>query len=147
MKIQNPQYAKQVRAIFNKAHFIRHLGIRFKKCGPGWCETDLSLRAYHHQQDDFIHAGVIATLADHTAGAAAGTLVKEGEVVLTVEFKINLLRPAQGKKLRCRARVLKGGRNLSVVESEVFAVKKKTPLLVAKAMVTLAIVSLRAKPV
>ncbi|GAB5602508.1 PaaI family thioesterase [Thermus sp. FJN-A] len=117
------------------APFVNHLGVRLVEAGEGWCLTEMPVGPVHLQQDGFVHAGVQATLADHTAGAAATTLVALGEAVLTVEFKLNLLRPAQGERLRCRAQVLRGGRTLSVVESEVH-----TDRLVAKATVTLAIV-------
>ncbi len=80
-------------------------------------------------------------MADHTAGASAGTLVKEYEIVLIVEFKINLLRPAIGESLRCRANVLRAGKTLIVAESEVYAIKNGDEKLCAKAMVTLAVVS------
>lgn len=73
-------------------------------------------------------------MADHTAGSAASTLIQPGQYVLTVEFKINLLRPAAGAKLRCKAQVLKPGKTLSIVESEVFTNK-----LVSKATLTLAV--------
>ncbi len=54
-----------------------------------------------------VHAGVQATIADHTAGGAATTLIDKGQFVLTVEFKINLLRVTRGDSLLCRAQVLK----------------------------------------
>ena len=108
--------------------------------GPGWCETTLAVRPEHLQQDDLVHAGVLATLADHTAGCASGTVADPGKVVLTVEFKINFLRPAVGQQLRCRAEVLKPGRRLIVAESSVHAVNDGVEKLAAKAMVTLAVV-------
>ena len=102
--------------------------------------TNLIARPEHLQQDGFFHAGVQATLADHTAGAAAATLMAPGEIVLTAEFKINLLRPAQGERLRGRADVLRAGKTLTIVESSVFAQNDHQEKLVAKAMVTLALV-------
>ena len=77
-------------------------------------------------------------MADHSAGGAAGTLLKKGQLVLTVEFKINLLRPARGDYLRCSAEVLKPGRTLTIAESEVYAVTGDESKMVAKATVTLA---------
>jgi uncharacterized protein (TIGR00369 family) len=97
----------------------------------------------HYQHHDFVHAGVQATIADHTAGAAATTLIRDTELVLSAEFKINLLNTARGEALRCRAEVLKAGRMLVVVESEVFAVSGEKERLVAKATVTLAVVARR----
>jgi uncharacterized protein (TIGR00369 family) len=138
MKAKNREFRAVVQGIFGKAAFIRDVGIKLIDVGPGWCETILVVRDKHRQQDGVVHAGVMATLADHTAGAAANSLIAEDEYILTAEFKINFLRPARADRLRCRADVLKAGRTLTVAESEVFADGSK---LVAKAIVTLAVVA------
>jgi len=131
----------EVRRIFDQAPFIADLGVVLERIAPGECETSLRLEQRHLQQDGLAHAGVQATLADHTAGAAAATLVGPNEFVLTVEFKVNLLRPAHGERLRCRARVLKPGSRIDVVESELWAEDHGESKLVAKAMVTLAVLA------
>ena len=115
--------------------------MRLESLSPGACESSLALTRRHRQHDGFVHAGVQATLADHTAGAAAATLVGEGRIVLTIEFKINLLRATIGERLVCRARVLRPGRQVSVVDSEVFSVAAGRETLASKATVTLAVVS------
>ena len=140
MEPQNPNYLAQVRQIFKQAPFIAELGIELQDLGPGWCQTTLKVLPKHYQQDRFVHAGVQATMADHTAGAATAGLIKPSEIVLTVEFKINLLRPAMGQELSCRAKVLRPGRSLHVVESEVFARSGNQEKMTAKAMVTIAVV-------
>lgn len=127
--------------LFNKAAFIRDLGIKLKDLGSGTCETLLEILPRHLQQDDVIHAGVMATMADHTAGAAGASLVKKGEIVLTIEFKINILRPACGQSLRCKATVLRPGSRVTIAESEVFSREGEKEVMVAKAMVTLAVVA------
>ncbi len=128
-----------VTAIFSKAHFVNQLGVKLQDHGEGWCETALEVRVDHAQQNGFVHAGVLATIADHTAGAAAATMLNDDQWLLSAEFKINLLRAADGDALRCRATVLKHGRMLSVVESEVFSRSAGVEKLVAKATVTIAI--------
>ena len=138
--VQNSDYQVRVAEIFASAQFIQDVGYRLRDCGPGWCETELAVEPRHWQQDGFVHAGVQATMSDHTAGAAAGTLMGVDELVLTVEFKINLLRTAVADRLFCRADVLRPGRQLTVVESSVFAVVGEKQTLVSKAMVTLALV-------
>ncbi|WP_299312723.1 PaaI family thioesterase [uncultured Halomonas sp.] len=138
----NPDYRREVERIFQAAPFIRALGAEAREIAPGLCVTRLAVRQDHQQQDGFVHAGVQATLADHTAGAAGATLIPEGTIVLTAEFKINLLRPASGPELRCVGRVLKPGRTLIVVESEVYG-GPSGEALVAKATVTLAVVTPR----
>ncbi len=135
-----PDFRERVRAIFERAPFIGELGVALSDLGPGWCESVLRVSPKHLQQDGYIHAGVQATVADHTAGGAAGTVARPGDLVLTVEFKINLLRPARGDRLRCRATVLRNGRTITVAESEVFARNGGEEKLVSKATVTLALV-------
>lgn len=135
---ENPEYRERVQDIFDRAAFVKEVGIQLVDVGPGWCESSLALEPRHLQQDDFVHAGVVATLADHTAGAAAATMIKADRMVLTVEFKINLLRPALGESLRCRADLLKVGRRLIIAESSIFATSTDKEKLVAKATVTLA---------
>jgi uncharacterized protein (TIGR00369 family) len=136
----SPARSAQVAEIFSRSAFTVDLGVQLSAVGPGWCETTLELQPRLLQQNGFVHAGVQATLADHTAGAAAATLLDDGFTVLSIEFKVNLLRPAVGARLRCRAQVLRGGRTISVVESEVYAVAGGRDKLCAKATVTLAVV-------
>ena len=127
-------------SVFKDAPFIAHLGLSLEGLGPGWCEVGLELQPWHLQQTGVAHAGVIATVADHCAGAAASTQLSPGEFVVTAEFKINLLRGARGERLHCRAEVLKPGRTLSVVEAVVFAERGGKREMVAKLNATMAIV-------
>ena len=135
----NASEAERARGLIESAPFIGQLGIRFRDCGEGWCETSLEGTPELTQQDGFLHAGVLATMADHTASAAAATRMSEGQRVLSIEFKINLLRPASGRQVRCRADVLRHGRTISVVESDVFCLIDQGEKRVARATVTLAI--------
>lgn len=129
------------RELFRSAPFIVELGLELESFGTGECVTSLNLEQRHLQQNGFVHAGVQATLADHTAGAAAGTLAAEGRHVMTVEFKISFLRAAKGEQLVCRAKVIKPGRKFSFVESEVFCLSLGEERLVAKASATMAILA------
>lgn len=138
-KTPNPDYADAVAGLFRNARFVRELGLRLQAFGPGWCETELGVEPRHLQQDGWVHAGVQATVADHTAGAAGISLAPSGHTVVSAEFKINLLRPARGDRLTCRSEVLKPGRRLIVVESALSAQRA----LCAKATVTLFVVDLR----
>jgi uncharacterized protein (TIGR00369 family) len=133
----------ELNRIFKRSPFIADLGLQLDSLGHGECTTVLPLQPRHLQQDGYVHAGVQATMADHTAGAAAATLIACGQIVLTAEFKINLLRPAEGDRLICRSAVLKQGKQLTVVESEIFSVKRETECLVSKATATIAVVTPR----
>jgi uncharacterized protein (TIGR00369 family) len=135
---------EEVNRIFTSAPFATDLGLRLESVGPGECTAVLPLERRHLQQDGFVHAGVQAAMADHTAGGAAASLLRKGQYVLSAEFKINLLRAAKGERLICRSRVLKAGAQLTVAESEVFCVASGEERLVSKTTVTLAVISPRA---
>jgi len=130
----------EIERLFLASPFVQDLGLQLESVAPGECRTSLVLAGRHLQQEGYVHAGVQATVADHTAGAAGATLIQPGEYVLTAEFKINLLRPAKGTHVTCAAKVLKAGSTLTVVESEVYCGTPGELRLVAKATVTLAIV-------
>ncbi|MCV6589902.1 MAG: PaaI family thioesterase [Marinobacterium sp.] len=134
---QNPDWRAEVERVFYDAPFIQSLGAEMLDVSPGYCRSRIMLDAHHLQQDGYVHAGVQATLADHTAGTAAAALLPAGHIVLTAEFKINLLRAAKGQQLIAEGRVLKPGNMLTIAETEVFVEGDKRQL-VAKATVTLA---------
>jgi len=117
--------------------FIDFCGLKAVKAQWGRFQARVDITANHRQQDGFIHAGVMATMADHTAGYSAFTIVPEEMQILTIEFKINFLRPAFGDALVCRSQVIREGRQVIISESEVFDIRQGEEVPVAKAMVTL----------
>lgn len=127
----------KVKALFEDANFIKELGLKPLDIDKGFLKTSLIIEPMHLQQHNFIHAAVLAAIADHTAGGAATTLVKDDEEVLTIEFKINFLKPATGNELYCEAKVIRGGKSIIVAESDVYSDKSGRDKLLAKAIVTL----------
>jgi len=75
------------------------------------------------QQHGFVHGGVVGMIADSAAGYAAMTVVPEGTSVLTVEYKINMVAPANGDKIVAKGSVLRAGRTLILTKADVYAVK------------------------
>jgi uncharacterized protein (TIGR00369 family) len=140
-------FDKAIEQGFSHAPFVAHLGVELQGLGPGWCEAKLEIQPWQLQQTGVVHAGVVATIADHCAGAAATTLLPPGEHVVSVEFKINLLRGARGERLHCRAEVLKPGQTLVVVESVVFAERGGKREMVAKLNATMAVIRPRVETV
>lgn len=118
------------------------LDVRF-----GRFETELVIEPRHTQQDGFVHAGVMATMLDHTMGYAAFSTIEPDFRILSVEFKLNFLRPATGEKLICRARIIKAGSRLIPIEGDVFSLHDGSERLVARGMGTMASVpASRIKP-
>jgi uncharacterized protein (TIGR00369 family) len=130
---------RRVAGIFASAGFLDTLGVRLDAVGPGTCVASLTLTPALRQQHGFAHAGVVTTLGDHTAGGAAKAAVPPGKDVLTLELKINFLRPARGERLVARGRALRAGRTIAVSESEVFAIVDGEEELVAKLSTTLTV--------
>lgn len=128
-----------LRAFFASAPFMVDLGVEPVAVGEGTVGTILPLAPRHLQHTGQAHAGVMATLADHSMGAAAQTLAPEGHWILTAELKTSLLRAGRGERLECEARVLKAGRMLSFTEAEVYAVDGDKRTLVMKASATMAV--------
>jgi len=118
--------------------FTRYLGLVAVSLEPGAFITRIKLQKRHCQQDGFAHAGLIATMADHTAGYASYSLAPQSRRILTIEYKINYFQPAAGEYLECHGRVSKPGNNILFTEAEVYSVTGKKKALVAKAMHTMA---------
>jgi len=118
--------------------FTQFIGLTPVSLKPGEFTTRVKLEGHHLQQDGFVHAGVIATMADHTAGYAAYSLVPEDQRILTIEYKINYLQLAKGRLLECKAWVLRSGKQVLITEAEVYSFIGTARTLVAKAMHTMA---------
>jgi len=127
----NPSFAEDVARSFTQQPIMNLIGARLSLVEPGVVEITLPYRADLTQQHGYLHAGIITTVADSACGYAAFTLMPAGSNVLSVEFKVNLLRPAQGKEFVARAEVIKPGRTLSVVRADVFTIRDDERELVA----------------
>lgn len=117
-------FERRVRESFERQGAMRLLGARLGIVEPGRVDIELPFRAELSQQHGFFHAGIASTIADSAGGYAAYTLFPLDSSVLTVEFKINLVAPAQGEKLIATGRVKKQGRTLTVCEFEVLVFRE-----------------------
>jgi len=136
-EINDPNYENRVRESFSKQKLMETIGARLTKVLPGEVEISLPFRDDLTQQHAFIHAGIVATIADTACGYAAFSLMAPDSAVLTVEYKINLLSPAVGESLVAHGRVKKPGRTVTVCSADVFAFKKGEKKLVATMLATI----------
>ncbi len=130
-------YKDRVRDSFGNQRFMELIGAKLIEVQPGYCEIQLPFQPSLTQQHGFFHAGIIATIADNTAGYACFSLMGEFSSILTVEFKLNLLAPGQGELLIGTSRVLKYGKTLTVCRSDVFIVARGKRKLCASSQSTL----------
>ena len=120
LKISNPDYAEAVRESFARQGLMATLGARIVTIEPGFCVIEMGYAPGVSQQQGFFHGGAIGAIADNAAGYAAYSLMPAGAEILTVEYKINLIRPAVPPTLRAEGRVLRAGKTLTVCRADVF---------------------------
>lgn len=117
----DPAYAERVRASFARQGAMRTIGARIAAVEPGYCAIELTPTPALSQQHGYVHAGIVAAIADTAGGYAGFTLFPADASVLTVEFKLNLLAPADGERLVAEGFVVKSGRTLTITRGEVSA--------------------------
>ena len=122
----DPNYATRVRASFERQQVMAWIGAKLTHLAPGQCEIMLPRKPELAQQHGYIHGGIIGTIGtigDTAGGYAAFTLMPHDASVLTVEFKMNIMAPADGEQLIARGEVIRAGRSLVVARADGFAVK------------------------
>jgi uncharacterized protein (TIGR00369 family) len=111
----------RVRASFAKQAFMKLLGATLSRVAPGEVDVALPFRDDLVQQHGYLHAGVTAAIADSACGYAALTLMPPHAAVLSVEYKVNMLAPAKGRRFLALGRVVRSGGTVTVVRGEVLA--------------------------
>ena len=109
----------RVRESFARQGAMTHIGATIAELAPGRCTIALPFRPELSQQHGYFHAGMVSAIVDSAGGYAGLTLFPAASEVLTVEFKINLIAPADGTLLRATGTVVRSGRTLTVCTGEV----------------------------
>jgi len=117
---RNASFAEEIKQSFAKQTIMGLIGAELSRVEPGVVEITLPYRPDLAQQHGYLHAGIVTTIADSACGYAAYSLMPPETEVLSVEFKVNLLRPAKGKTFVAIAEVVKAGKTLTVVRADVF---------------------------
>lgn len=128
---QDPNYEARVRESFARQAAMDTLGATLAEVAPGRVVITLPWAAHLTQQHGFLHAGMVSTALDSACGYAGFSLMPADAAVLTIEFKINLLAPAQGESSRMVGSVIKPGRTVTVAEGHAYALHQGKEKLVA----------------
>lgn len=134
---KNAAAFQHVRESFARQGLMKHLGAELASLRAGECEIRVRYRNELKQQHGYFHAGVTASVADSASGYAAYSTMPADSSVLTVEYKISLVAPADGDLLIARGRVLRSGRTLKICAADVFVVKGKQEILCATSLSTI----------
>ncbi|MES3000380.1 MAG: PaaI family thioesterase [Pseudomonadota bacterium] len=119
---KDPGFADRVRTSFARQAAMQTIGASLAAVEPGRVVIELPWAKSLTQQHGFLHAGMVATALDSACGYAGFSLMPADAAVLTIEFKINLLAPAQGERFRMEGLVIKPGRTVTVAEGRAFAI-------------------------
>lgn len=134
---RDPAFEARIRESFVRQKVMGLLGAELTRVEPGRVEIELPFRDDLTQQHGFFHAGIVGTIADSAGGYAAYTLMPAGSSVLSVEYKINLMAPADGERLVASGQVVRPGRTLTVCDLEVVVIKQGARTLCSRGMQTL----------
>lgn len=118
LRPRDPEFERRVRASFARQAAMHTLGATLERVAPGEVDIALPFRDDLTQQHGFLHAGVVTAVVDSACGYAALSLMEPGAAVLSVEFKMQMLAPARGVRFLALGRVVRAGRNLTVVSGE-----------------------------
>lgn len=117
---KNKQYKEVITEVLSKQYFMKHVGIEMEECSPEKIILKLKLEQQHLQQAQFVHGGVISTLADIAMGFSALTLVEEGKGMVTADLHISYHRPGTGDYIWVEAWVTKPGSTLFFCEARIY---------------------------
>ncbi len=142
---RDPDFRDRVTRSFTAQAVMQTLNAALVRVDAGEVDIELPYQSGLTQQDGYLHAGISSTIMDSACGYAAFSLMPAEARVLTIEFKINLLAPADGDRFRAEGKVRKSGRSVSVAEAELFAYRDGAQRLVASMVGTLMAVYPREK--
>ena len=126
VKATNPDFERVVRSSFNSQGLMNTLGARLALVEPGRVVIELPFCDHISQQHGLFHGGVIGAIADNSGGYAALSLMPAGSEVLTIEYKINFMKPAKGQLVRATGYVVRAGKSVTVIRAEVECVDSGT---------------------
>lgn len=126
----DPAFAEVVRASFDRQGLMKVLGARLGTIEPGRVAIELPYSEAVGQQQGLFHGAAIGAIGDIAGGYATLTLLPPGSEVVTVEYKINFVRPAKGALLRAVGQVLRAGRSITVARIDVGLVEGEKSTLV-----------------
>ncbi|MBI1244502.1 MAG: hotdog fold thioesterase [Alphaproteobacteria bacterium] len=133
----DPNWEAKVRDSFSRQGAMTTVGARLVHVEPGHVHIALDYADAISQQHGYVHGGVVGMIADTAGGYSGFSLMPADASVLTVEYKLNLVAPADGETILAKGRVIKPGRTLVVTQADVFAIKAGQSKLCATMLQTL----------
>lgn len=103
-----------------KLPFLEHIGAVVEELSKDRAVLSIDVQEYHLQHLGYVHGGVISSLADNTGWYAVIANLSESKTSVTIEIKINYLKPAKMGKLKAVGKVIKIGKRVAFAVVEVY---------------------------
>jgi uncharacterized protein (TIGR00369 family) len=133
----NTERQTQLLQSFDRSKMIQLFGAKVKKLDTGYMEIIIPKQDFMTRPAGMFNGSTIASLVDVSAGYAAASAKPTDSYFTTVELKVNYLNPATGDFLVAKAIVIKSGKVLTVVRSDIYSLKEEQESLVATSLVTM----------
>ncbi|TBL75974.1 PaaI family thioesterase [Paenibacillus thalictri] len=111
----NEEQKKRTRSPFRDL-----LGIKEEHIGEGTAVLSMNVVTDLLQNQGVVHGGAIASLIDTGIGTAVYSTLRNDQHSVTIELKINYVRPGRGKQLVCKSEIVHRGGTISVGRADVF---------------------------
>ncbi len=104
-----------------KPPFTQLIGIDLFDAGQGMFQMSLSPDECHYNPMGCVHGGILATLLDSVMSGAVHTVLPAGRAYLTIEMKVNFLRPVfdRSGEIMAEGKVVSAGRQIATAEGRI----------------------------
>ena len=116
----------------------QHLGMDIEETAPGQAIARVELGAEHMNPNGVVHGAVLFAMVDTAMGKATMSVLEDGHLCASVEVHLRFVRPAVSGLLEADTRVLRRGRTIVHLDSDVHDGAGR---LIAKATGTFAVLS------
>ncbi|OUR77474.1 hypothetical protein A9Q83_11020 [Alphaproteobacteria bacterium 46_93_T64] len=137
MREATEEILEEITPEFDVKNFMHHLGVELVSNDTGVCEMRLQYQDTLSVAEGVFHVGVIGAIGDIAVSAAAKSAARGDGKLELAEKKLNIFAPAKGDHLIAKAKVIKSGRTLTVVEANIYVLNGSTCSQCAMALVTL----------
>jgi uncharacterized protein (TIGR00369 family) len=110
---------ERIRDAFARVPYAHLIGLTIGEMTEGVATVHLNVRDELKQNQGVVHGGAIASLIDTASAFAVITQLEPNEQVTTTDLTIHYLRPIMEGSMTAKARVIRRGRRLFVIQVDV----------------------------
>lgn len=117
-----PEKKQLITGSFSRSETLQFYKAELLEVETGFISIKIPKMEMMTRKAGMFNGAMIASLVDVSSGYAAVSHYEEDCYVVTVELKVNYLRPAMGDALVSKSYVVKGGAKISVIRTEIYTV-------------------------